>query len=252
MYNKNDKEKLIKDVGFDKHFKANSWEDFNKQFFDGLAEKYDATNVMHSFGTKKIFDKKFIEKLPLVENARILDLCAGSGDITMLLAEKYPNAKIIAYDASPKMLEVAKRRSAKYSNIEFVEGDALHLPYEDNSFDIVTISFGLRNLKDIPAGLREMRRVAKVGGVVSNIDQGKPKNPLFKLIYRLYFYNIAPILGKLIFHRGEFNSFRYLPESNKYFPEQKELISMFEESGLTEVKNYNYWLGAVAQQIARV
>jgi len=241
--------KLIHDVGFDKYFKADSWEEYNRKFFDGLAEKYDATNVLHSFGTKKAFDKKAVEKLTVPKNAKILDLCAGSGDITFLLAKKYPDAEIIAYDASSKMLDVAKRRGKDFTNVSYVQGDALDLPYADNSFDLVIISFGLRNLKDIPAGVKEMARVTKNGGMVCNIDQGKPKNPLFKLAYSIYFYNIAPLLGKLIFHRGEFNSFKYLPESNKYFPNQAELIKLFENAGLKNVKNYNYWMGAVAQQV---
>jgi demethylmenaquinone methyltransferase/2-methoxy-6-polyprenyl-1,4-benzoquinol methylase len=244
--------KLIKEVGFDKYFKADSWEEYNKKFFDGLAEKYDAANVMHAFGTKKIIDRKAIEKLSIPRNGKILDLCAGSGDITILLAEKYPNCEIIAYDMSPKMLEIAKRRGRGFSNIRYAEGDALNLPYEDGTFDLVIISFGLRNLKDIEAGIKEMKRVTRKGGTVTSIDQGKPANPLFKAIYWVYFCHIAPLLGKLIFHRGEFNSFRYLSESNKYYPNQKELVGLFEKYGLTNVRNFNYWVGAVAQQVGNV
>jgi demethylmenaquinone methyltransferase/2-methoxy-6-polyprenyl-1,4-benzoquinol methylase len=114
------------------------------------------------------------------------------------------------------------------------------------------ISFGLRNLESLEAGLREMRRVTRPGGFVCNIDQGKPTNPLFRLGYEIHFKRIAPILGKLVFHMGEFNSFRYLPESNRYFPDQRALCSIFRDLGFVDVVNHDYWCGAVAQQVARV
>ncbi len=251
-HNNKQKLKLIKDVGFDKYFDAESWEDYNRLFFDNLAEKYDATNVMHSFGTKKSIDKKAVGNIPVPKNAKILDLCAGSGDISILLAKKYPDSKIVALDFSKKMLEVAKQKAKGLDNIEFVVGDALNLPYENDCFDVAVISFGLRNLNNLEAGLNEMKRVVKPGGCVTNIDQGKPSNFLFNLAYKIQFYYIAPLLGKLIFHRGEFNSFRYLPESNKYFPKQEQLVNIFENLGFKNVKNYNYWMGAIAQQIAEV
>lgn len=246
--------KLIKEVEFDKYFKANEWEDYNRQFFNGLAKKYDATNVMHSLGTKKLMDRAFVNRLAAPAAAKILDLCAGSGDISIQLAKKFPDAMITALDASEQMLEQAKIKAtaAGCHNIEFVVGDAMNLPYDNESYDLVTISFGLRNLKDIVAGLKEMKRVTKSGGMIANIDQGKPKNWLFKLIYKLQFYYIAPFLGKLIFHRGEFNSFKYLAESNKYFPNQEEMIAIFQSVGLNQVVNYNYWFGAVAQQVGKV
>jgi ubiquinone/menaquinone biosynthesis C-methylase UbiE len=90
------------------------------------------------------------------------------------------------------------------------------------------------------------------GGFVSNIDQGKPRNALFRLGYEIHFKRIAPVLGKLVFHRGEFNSFRYLPESNKYFPDQSSLVRIFAENGYRDVVNHDYWCGAVAQQVAFV
>jgi ubiquinone/menaquinone biosynthesis C-methylase UbiE len=97
-----------------------------------------------------------------------------------------------------------------------------------------------------------MHRVVRGGGFVSNIDQGKPRNALFRMAYEVHFKRIAPVLGKLVFHRGEFNSFRYLPESNKYFPDQETLVRIFTGLGYRDVVNHDYWCGAVAQQIAMV
>lgn len=244
---------LIRDVGFSRHFRADRWRDYNRQFFDGLAVKYDAANVLHSFGTKRSFDRKAVARMPVQPGSTVLDLCTGTADIAILLAERHPDLRVIGLDASPRMLDVARRKAAHLRDrIDFVEGDALALPWPDGHFDGVVISFGLRNLESLEAGLREMRRVTRPGGFVCNIDQGKPTNPLFRLGYEIHFKRIAPILGKLVFHMGEFNSFRYLPESNRYFPDQRALCSIFRDLGFVDVVNHDYWCGAVAQQVARV
>jgi demethylmenaquinone methyltransferase / 2-methoxy-6-polyprenyl-1,4-benzoquinol methylase len=244
---------LIRDVGFSRYFSASRWRDYNRQFFDGLAEKYDATNDLHSFGTKRRFDRIAVERLPVRPASRILDLCTGTGDIAILLAERHPDLSVTAVDASPRMLEVARRKAARLlDRIEFREGDALALDFPDGHFDGAVISFGLRNLESLEGGLRELRRVVRPGGFVSNIDQGKPRNTLFRVAYELHFKRIAPILGKIVFHIGEFNSFRYLPESNRYFPDQDRLLRMFESLGYRDVVNHDYWFGAVAQQVAFV
>lgn len=249
----NAKLKLIKDVGFDQHFKASTWAEYNRAFFDGLAEKYDATNVMHSFGTKRGIDKASVRRLPIRPGSKILDLCTGSADIAIEIAKLHPTVRIVGLDASPAMLKVAARKAAEYlDRIEFVEGDALRLPYPDGHFDGAIISFGLRNLTNLRAGLLEMKRVVKPGGWVSNIDQGHPKGALFTFAYEIHFRRIAPILGKLVFHRGEFNSFRYLPESNRYFPDQETLAGIMREIGLADVRVFDHWRGAVSQQIATV
>jgi len=252
-HDSNAKLKLIHDTGFDKYFEATEWSEYNKKFFDGLAEKYDATNVLHSLGTKKKFDRQAVGHMPIKPDSHVLDLCTGSGDIAILMAKLHPDIRITAIDASDRMLDVAKRKAAGLlERIQFTQGDALNLPYPDSSFDAAVISFGLRNLTDLKAGLREMARVVRPGGFVCNIDQGKPRNRLFNLIYEIQFKRVAPILGKLIFHRGEYNSFRYLPESNKYFPDQKSLAVIMREIGFIRVSIHEYWFGAVAQQIGIV
>ena len=251
-YNSQKKLELIHSVGFDRYFKANSWPEYNRAFFNGLAQKYDAANVLHSFGTKRRMDRIAVSHLRLPPQGRVLDLCTGSGDIALEIARQYPGVQIIGVDAAEEMLKIARRRAEGFGGrIEFIEGDALALPFPDGFFDAVVISYGLRNLADLNAGLTEMFRLVRPGGIVSNIDQGKPTNRLFKLVYAAYFYRIAPLIGKVVFHLGEFNSFRYLPESNRFFPSQEELCAIFKEVGFEELQNYDYWCGAVAQQTAR-
>lgn len=245
--------KLIKDTGFDRHFEAKTWPEYNKQFFEGLAEKYDATNELHSLGTKSKFDRKAVARMPVQSGDHLLDLCTGSGDIAIELAKQYKDLKITGIDASPNMLTVARRKSEMFGDrISYKVGDALALDYPDDHFNCAVISFGLRNLNSLEAGLTELKRVVKPGGFVCNIDQGKPKSALFNMIYNIQFKHIAPVLGKIVFHRGEYNSFKYLPESNKYFPDQQTLCKIFDDLGYQKVTNFNYWFGAVAQQIAIV
>ena len=245
--------RLIQDTGLARYYSASRWSEYNRQFFDGLAEKYDATNELHSLGTKSRFDRKAVARLPIQPGDRILDLCTGTGDIAILIAQRHPDVSIVGIDASPCMLEVAKRKAgALRERIDFRDGDALDLDVEDGAFDGAVISFGLRNLESLEAGLRELQRVVRPGGFVCNIDQGKPRSGVFRMIYDVHFKRVAPVIGKLVFHRGEYNSFRYLPESNRYFPDQATLGRIFRDLGYDDVRNHDYWYGAVAQQIAFV
>ncbi|MBF0314247.1 MAG: ubiquinone/menaquinone biosynthesis methyltransferase [Oligoflexia bacterium] len=253
----NDKSEVIKQVKFDHYFKANSWPEYNRQFFDQLAPKYDQANLLHSFGGKARMDLTAVKRLPslpsaMSTNAKILDLCTGSGDLAILLAKRYPNAEIVGLDASSKMLAVAKEKLQRLQikNVSLLYGDAMRLPFPDHSFEGVFISFGLRNLLDPLLGLQEMIRVVKRGGFISNIDLGRPQHFPWTFLHKLYFLNIAPLLGKMLFHRKEYNSFYYLAKSSKFFMDQRELVTTLKALGLQSVVNYDYYWGAAAQQIA--
>ena len=220
------------------------------EMFDKLAVDYDLMNNIISFGRHKFVKKQVIKNVPISDGMHILDVCTGTGDIPLFIAKKFGNSvKITGVDFSEKMLEIARKRNDRYNKTEFINADALNLPFEDNSFDAVFISFGLRNLADLRKGIMELQRVTKKGGYVVNLDMGKPKG-ILGYIFRLYFFGLVPLLGKL-FH-GSAEPYSYLPESCESFPNQEELVRIFYELGFNEVKNYNFAFGALAQQIARV
>lgn len=245
---KNKKEELIEAVGFRKHFQAEKWEDFNRQFFDGLAPKYDRLNEVLSLGQHMRYKKDLVRSANLKPGQKVLDLCTGSGDITLLIAAEHPEVEVVGLDASSKMLEIAKERTKQFPQISFTQGDVLNLVFEDNTFDVTVISFGLRNLANIEAGIEEMKRVTKKGGLILNLDLGRPENAFLEWVHKVYFRTFIPFLGKTIFHRGEFNSFAYLPKSGDYFPVQRELVEIFKKLGLSNVERKDYMLGSISQQ----
>lgn len=219
-----------------------------KQMFDSISKDYDLMNNIMSLGMNPIIKKTSVLRINAKNPLKILDLCTGTGDIAINLAKKYPNAEIIAVDFSEKMLEIAKQRASGYKNISFMLLDITALPFDNNTFDVVTIGFGLRNLTDVKQALIEIKRVLKKDGIFSTLDLGKP-NKFLNIIFKPYFFYIVPLLGKII-HRDKM-PYDYLPKSNLDFPSQDEIINILQEIGFTEAKNYNYGFGTMAQQIAK-
>lgn len=251
-YDKSEKFRLLDEVGFRDYFKAETWEEFNCQFFDGLAPKYDRLNEILSLGQHQRIKRTAIRHLRIQPGAKLLDVCTGSGDTAIMMARAYPDTHVIGVDVSEKMLEIARERANGIKNVEFRVANAMRLPFEDVSFDRVLISFGLRNLEDLRAGLLEMKRVTRSGGFVSNLDLGRPPAGFLTWVHQVYFRKFIPWLGKTFFHRGEFNSFGYLPNSGKYFPSQAGLVGIFQELGFSSVCRYDFMLGAISQQVGRV
>jgi demethylmenaquinone methyltransferase/2-methoxy-6-polyprenyl-1,4-benzoquinol methylase len=251
-YDKKSKYQLLDEVGFREHFQADSWSDFNLQFFNGLAPKYDRLNEVLSLGQHQRIKRSAIRRLNIHAGAKILDVCTGSGDTAMMMAKAHPEAHVIGVDVSEKMLEIARQKTQGLANVEFRLADAMHLPFEQGCFDVALISFGLRNLEDLKFGLLEMKRVTREGGVVSNLDLGQPPKGFLEWVHQVYFRTFVPWLGKTFFHRGEFNSFAYLPTSGKYFPSQQELAEIFKELGFCRVARHDFMLGSISQQLGFV
>ncbi len=226
-------------------------ESFIKDMFEGLALSYDMMNDFISLGRQKSIKKDFLALIPIKEGAKILDVCSGTGDMAIFLADKQgEKISIIATDFSGNMLEIAKKRALNHKNISFAEANLLNLPFENESFDAVITSFGLRNVADIDKAVSEMVRVTKKGGYVASLDLGKPKGALKNLI-KLYFLHLMPFLANLMLWKRE-NPYKYLAQSYKNYPSQEELIEIFIKNGCIDAKNYDYACGMIAGQIAHV
>ncbi|MCA9395343.1 MAG: ubiquinone/menaquinone biosynthesis methyltransferase [Candidatus Omnitrophica bacterium] len=245
-----EKKDLIRRAGFQEHFQADSWSDFNRQFFNGLAPKYDALNEVLTFGQQKRYKTRAVRRSGITPGDLVLDICTGTGDMAFLIADEFERSTVIGIDVAESMLHIARRRAAGRPDVEFRVGDAMALPFTDGMFDAAVMSYGLRNLDDLQKGIDEVRRVVRPGGKITFIDLGKPEGALRQLIYRAYFENLLPFLGRHLFHRGEFNSFRYLPESNKNFPTPTQLRATLTASGLRDIQTYTYMGGTVLQLTA--
>lgn len=221
----------------------NKNQEFIKNLFNSISKNYDKLNDIMSFGLHRKIKKDLFKQLNLKPDLRILDLCTGTGDIAHILKEKYPDSTIIGVDFSEKMLEIARK---KHANIEFIQSDVTHLPFEDESFDLCTISFGLRNIEDIQKALEEIYRVLKKGGIFINLDLGKP-NKFFNFFLKPYMYLWVAFLGKIF--NGDETPYKYLAVSNETFPSPAELIKIYEKIGFSNIKVKNYLFGQISAQI---
>jgi demethylmenaquinone methyltransferase/2-methoxy-6-polyprenyl-1,4-benzoquinol methylase len=177
-------------------------------------------------------------------NARVLDLCCGTGDLAFSFRREAPSgAEIIGADFAPEMLIRARAKAAAAgAAVEFVEADALHLPFADASFDLVSCAFGFRNLANYERGLQEILRVLKPGGAVGILEFAEPPGEVFGACYRFYFRHILPFLGGMI--SGNASAYSYLPSSVSKFPSPEDLNSQFERAGFSDVR-FERWTGGI-------
>lgn len=223
-------------------------EKFVRDMFNSIARRYDIMNTLMSFGMDKSWRKFTVERSGLKPGGSGLDVCCGTGMLSMEQAlAAGPNGRVTGLDFSENMLATAKEniRDFKYRhNITLIQGNAMELPFEDNSFDCATVGWGLRNVPDISTAVKEMTRVVKPGGKVVSIDMGQPTAPVFKQFYWLFFEKIIPAMGKLT--AGNKGAYEYLHNSAKVFPPQWELTRMFAQAGLADTVYHNLAGGAVA------
>jgi demethylmenaquinone methyltransferase/2-methoxy-6-polyprenyl-1,4-benzoquinol methylase len=213
--------------------------------FAGIAGRYDLLNHLLSGNVDKSWRRLVARTLQpsLVEGARVLDVACGTGDLSLVLASAGA-ARVVGLDFCRPMLEIARRKAETDSRaISFVEGDALSLPFADETFDVVTIAFGLRNLAGVADGLRELRRILRPGGRVAVLEFSSPVLPGFRALFRFYFTRVLPRLGGLV--SGSRGAYEYLPDSVLRFPDQKRLVELMGETGFAEV-SYRNLTGGIA------
>lgn len=223
---------------------GNSKAKYVKSKFSRIAGKYDLFNDLFTQGMHRYWKRFLVGKANLQEGDYALDICCGTGDITQLLQKKVGSqGSVYGLDFSPGMLSVAGCRNRQQS-AGFLQADATVLPFSSNSFDAVTVGYGLRNLVDINACLREVERVLKPGGRFLCLDVGKVTIPVISQLFNFYFFKIVPRIGKLIYP-GE-DMFDYFPESSIDFPSQQKLADMLSQCGFTGVRYHNFYFGSVA------
>jgi demethylmenaquinone methyltransferase/2-methoxy-6-polyprenyl-1,4-benzoquinol methylase len=221
-----------------------------REMFSRIAWRYDLVNDVMSFGLHRLWKRQTVAMaLPGGTARRVLDLCCGSGDLCFL-AEDRGAASVVGVDFTLPMLAVAGRRKRKgglpdaaESRSQFVQADALALPFADRTFDAITISYGLRNIADLDAALREMRRVLAPGGRAVVLDFGKPDNALAGGAYRAFLRTMMPAVGWL-FH-GDPETYRYIPASLERFPAQRGVETSMRAAGFANVRYENRLLGTM-------
>jgi len=219
------------------------------EVFSSVAGRYDLMNDVMSLGIHRIWKRYFVATAQLRKGDRVLDLAGGTGDIAALLHDKVgADGEVILGDINAGMLTVGRDRLTDRGlvrGLRYVQCNAEALPFPDDSFDLVTIAFGLRNVTDKDAALREMLRVLKVGGQARVLEFSQVKADWFKPLYDFHSFNILPNLGKL-FARGDADSYRYLAESIRRHPGQEALQAMMESAGFDRCGFHNLSGGIVA------
>ncbi len=203
--------------------------------FDRISPKYDALNHLLSLNIDKVWRRKTAKIVSFYYPKAILDLATGTADLAIALAKRNPQAHIIGMDISEKMLEIGMEKVKKKgleNQIELRLGDAAALPFEDNSFDAVTVAFGVRNFENLKQGLSEIQRVLKPNEQAFILEFSMPERFPVKQLYRLYFKHILPKIGKCV--SKDASAYTYLPESVERFPKPFEFLRLLSSAGLTE------------------
>jgi demethylmenaquinone methyltransferase / 2-methoxy-6-polyprenyl-1,4-benzoquinol methylase len=200
--------------------------------FDRIAARYDTMNRVLSFGLDRGWRRRTVRALQLGDAPRVLDLATGTGDLAVDIARIHPDATVIGLDPSREMLAIAQRKLAGRGlagRVTLVRGDAQHLPYRDREMDAATIAFGIRNVPDRLAALREMARVVRPGGRVAILELGEPRRGLMARAARFHTRHVVPRLGALLSGAREY---RYLQRSIAAFPPSAEFAALMNRAGL--------------------
>ena len=218
------------------------------QVFDSVASKYDVMNDLMSFGVHRLWKRYTISQAAVRTGQSVLDLAGGTGDLAAQFSRQVgPQGLVVLADINNAMLSTGRSKlidNGLIGNIDYTQANAEALPFEDDSFDCLTIAFGLRNVTDKDKALRSMCRVLKPGGKLLILEFSKPVLPLLSKAYDAYSFTALPLMGKLVANDAE--SYRYLAESIRMHPDQDTLESMMRDAGFSMTRYHNMTGGVVA------
>jgi len=211
-----------------------------RRMFAEIAPRYDLLNHVLSLNIDRYWRWKTLKLLKLQPGVPFLDVCTGTGDLAIAASRTLgTETEVVGSDFCGEMLDFARKKQAKLAeprpNLRFVEADTMELPFADGMFQAVSVAFGLRNVSDTKAGLREMKRVCRDGGTVAVLEFSKPSMPGLKHLYEFYFKSILPRVGNSV-AKNSSEAYQYLPQSVSEFPSGEELASVLREVGLKNVR----------------
>jgi demethylmenaquinone methyltransferase / 2-methoxy-6-polyprenyl-1,4-benzoquinol methylase len=213
--------------------------------FGRVAHRYDLANHLLSFNIDRYWRAYTVKRVLRIlddREARVLDICCGTGDLVLAL-ERARRAAVLGSDFCHPMLVAARHKfERRRKQSPLFEADALHLPLADSSLDLITVAFGFRNLANYDAGLREMRRVLRPGGLAAILEFSQPPNQAFAALYNFYSRHILPVIGGAL--TGDPGAYRYLPESVRKFPAAEDLAADMRRAGFRQA-DYEYLTGGI-------
>ena len=208
-----------------------------REMFDNIAPAYDFMNRAMTLGIDKLWRRKAVNMVRGHGGKKILDVATGTGDLAIALARRIEGAEVTGADLSEGMIEIGRakvEKSGLTERITLQAADCMNLPMADNTFDCVTVGYGVRNFEDLRRGYAEMARVVRPGGMIAVIELSTPTSRLVKPLYRLYTRGIIPAVGRMISHDSR--AYSYLPESIAAVPQGEEMLSLMREAGLTHTQ----------------
>lgn len=225
-----------------------------QNMFDRIAGRYDLLNRVMTMGIDKRWRRAAVDAAHVTSESRVLDVCCGTGDLTFEVAERGVR-EAVGIDFSANMLAQARERvgsmpATKTRNVTFLQGDALALPFEDDSFDALTVGFGVRNVEDLAGALAEFNRVVRPAGRVIVLEITRPDGALQNSFYNVWFDRVVPFVGGVI--SGDREAYSYLPESTKAFPKPPRLADMMRDAGFGDVDWRTFGGGIVAMHSGTV
>jgi len=230
---------------------------FVRQLFTDIAQRYDLMNHVMALGRDQSWRRYAVSQLGLKSGAgsgtgnepqRVLDVASGTGDLALEVLRQQPQARVTGLDLVPDMLLRAQEKAGRAGALlPLTTGDALRLPFPDTSFDAVVTGFALRNVADIPTAFAEMARVTRPGGRVACLEFTRPRTPVFRQLFHLYFFHVVPVIGALL--TGQRSAYTYLPHSLKAFLLPDQIVDVMQSTGWQDVRFRRLMLGTVAVHV---